>query len=476
MHLLPSSNRFYFLLLILFFLMSGCIKTSLPSNNNSNNQPVSTPVGTPTGNMVSKLIGPSGGAITSDDSAIELIIPANALSTNTTITVQQITNNCPGGISTYRFGPNGLQFSQPASLKFHYTANILNKTLGDLMGIGYQDSSGYWHRLKQFTNDTAQKILTATVKHFTDYAPFTVLAIDPAAATVRPGNTLGLQVQVAYSDDDDLPPLPGSIIPDIEADPYIIVYQEGKCNWEINGGQHTADFGQFVSDNGTLSITYEAPIQVPQTGNPVAVSATIDMGGMKFNGKKYNKTILVSNIKISENLVFLIDIEMDDNGTGESGSGSFTVDYKDGVTFKLTMVYATNQGVDTAIFSDIANRGPDMEPTSHMEGSSSSGATYTWQPDPNGEINIVSGSGIGIPEPQDENITLSFNGEGTYPKWQTVICAYNGCTTSYAGGNSSANFPYGMQFKATNDPQKLVLISNVVTGNPVLTATITPQH
>src|SRR5215467_14553380 len=68
------------------------------SNNNNNTDPAqSTPVGTPVGNATSKVIGPSGGTVTTDDGIISLVFPANAVSTNTTITIQPITNNCPGG-------------------------------------------------------------------------------------------------------------------------------------------------------------------------------------------------------------------------------------------------------------------------------------------------------------------------------------------------------------------------------------------
>lgn len=467
---------------VILFLISGCIKNNITGTNSGTppQQPQATSVGTTTGDQVSQVIGPGGGSIASSDNSVELVIPAGALSSSTTITMQPITNNCPGGLTTgFRFGPDGLHFNQPATMKIHYTADILGSVFSDFMGIAYQDSSGYWHRIKELTNDTVNKVLTATIKHFTDYAPFSLLIIHPPAATLRPTQTLNLQVQVAESDDDDLPPLSGPDgPPDVTADPYIIVYKDGKCNWEINGGQQSASAGQFITDNGTLNITYQAPDQVPQTGNPVAVSATIDMGGMKLDGKKYNKTILVSNITISDKLVYQVDLKMDDDGTGESPSGTLNVEYRDEVTFKLTMVYAVNQGVDTAIFSDIQNQAPTIDPSYYQDksGCSSCSVTYTWQSDPNGMINIDGGHGIGTSGPQGENISLTFSGNGTSPKWQTVICGDFGCATSYSGGTSSGNFPYGMEFTDTKEQQSVVLTSNPVSGLPVITAAITPQH
>ena len=89
------------LLFIISFsgLLFCCVKTSAPSGNNNpppnpqDVKPEPTAVGTPVGTLVSQTIGPNGGSIVSDDGVAEVIIPANALSANTTIGIQSITNN-----------------------------------------------------------------------------------------------------------------------------------------------------------------------------------------------------------------------------------------------------------------------------------------------------------------------------------------------------------------------------------------------
>jgi hypothetical protein len=78
-------------------------------------------------------------------------------------------------------------------------------------------------------------------------------------------------VEVAYSDDDEVLPLPGSVTTDITVAP-VIVYSSGQCDWAINGGLTDQDYGQFTTDQGRLAITYKASAQVPSKGNPVAVS------------------------------------------------------------------------------------------------------------------------------------------------------------------------------------------------------------
>ena len=56
-----------------------------------------TAVGTPMGVSNSATIDATGGTIFSADGRLEIIIPANALSASTTISIQPITNTIPQG-------------------------------------------------------------------------------------------------------------------------------------------------------------------------------------------------------------------------------------------------------------------------------------------------------------------------------------------------------------------------------------------
>src|SRR5688500_17752596 len=74
------------------------------------------------GEPVSEKIGINGGRLISSDKKVEIIIPAGALSSETMISIQPVTNLCKSGIGkTYRFEPSGLKFLVPATLVFHYT-------------------------------------------------------------------------------------------------------------------------------------------------------------------------------------------------------------------------------------------------------------------------------------------------------------------------------------------------------------------
>lgn len=65
--------------------------------------PDSTSLGTPAGNKTSKLIGPDGGIISSDDGKLELVFPAGALDIATDISIQPITLVIPNANKAYQF-------------------------------------------------------------------------------------------------------------------------------------------------------------------------------------------------------------------------------------------------------------------------------------------------------------------------------------------------------------------------------------
>src|SRR3989442_690804 len=74
--------------------------------------PAVTAVGVPIGLSDSLPIGTSGGTIASPDGRLEILIPANALSSITSIGIQLITNNTPGGAGiAYRLTPAGQLFN-----------------------------------------------------------------------------------------------------------------------------------------------------------------------------------------------------------------------------------------------------------------------------------------------------------------------------------------------------------------------------
>ena len=192
------------IIIMLMLVVYGCIKTSdlipkIPPDDN----PTITEPGIPVGDLVTKTIGKEGGSISSADGNAELIFPAGALDDATTISVQPISNTAPNGIgNSYSFLPEGIRFLQPVTLKFHYTADDLASTLAGLMGIAFQDSIGAWYRVTKFTNDTVNKVITAPIRHFSRWAHFDLLHINPSVLTLGVGKSINLEVEMVASDDE----------------------------------------------------------------------------------------------------------------------------------------------------------------------------------------------------------------------------------------------------------------------------------
>lgn len=472
-----SLGKQFLLFSCCLFLIYNCKKSNSSSSSSGSTQntvhPEPTAVGTPTGNSVSVAVGASGGSVKSADGMVELDIPAGALSANTNITVQPITNNCPGaGLEAYRFGPNGLHFNQPVTLKIHYTDAELQSTLADLMGIAFQDSAGIWYRFKTFTNDSVQKVLTVSIQHFTDYAEFYMLHINPDYATLATGKSVNLQVEVAYSDDDEIVALPGSAPPsDIDVDP-VIVYKSNQSIWAVNGGLTDQDYGSITDGQGTLAATYTAPSAVPASGNPVAVSATFDMGGMVFHGKKFNKTTLVSNIMIvGKKRSYFIQIAFTQHGSDVTGTTAFGADYTDNASFNFDIL-TTYGGLDTIRLYNFVNQPPVVSPTTGIDGQ----FTYTYTPDTYGEMNVTGGDGNALPDygpgqvfiGTKVQLRLIHTGAMT-PRWE--ITGPNSPPAHY-GGSISQGIPLVIDFYEKDQVQVIDPMINGVSG--LLLYTISP--
>lgn len=382
----------------LLLVLPGCkklVESLVPTIPNDSVPTVATPtdVGIPTGAVVSQTIGKTGGSIVSADGNVELIFPANALDSNTNISVQAITNNAPNGVgSAYRFLPEGIRFLQPVILKVHYTADDLAATLPDLMGIAFQDLTGIWYRVNNFTNDTINKIVSAPIKHFTDYTHFDVLRILPPTKTLQINKSQDLHVDVIETSDNELAQLNGD-----EVAPLIKTASKNVI-WSVNGtvnGNST-----FGTVSGTaLNTTFKAPAKAPKQ-NPVAVSAQIDIQ-FTVEGKTFNKTSLVTYIKIIEGAKFRLELTVTEP--------EVLLTYTD----ESNMVVLVNPDGSVAV-SDINNFAPTSTPLSYTDG----GCTFSWVPDAIGEMNITTATGT--TRGTDPILTLEFTHSGTlFPTFRT---------------------------------------------------------
>lgn len=112
---------------------------------------------------VSQVVGAAGGTVHIGPHT--LVIPPGALAANTVITAVV----SPDTVNVVRFGPQGLQFAQPAQLTLSYA----NCPLGGLLApwwIAYTNDSLSILELEPTTLHLLQQTLTANIGHFSGYA------------------------------------------------------------------------------------------------------------------------------------------------------------------------------------------------------------------------------------------------------------------------------------------------------------------
>ncbi len=110
---------------------------------------------------VAKVVGPGGGTIVVGSH--KLVIPAGALSRNTTIRAEQV----PSRVNSVRFAPEGLRFAKPAKLTLSYS-NCSPLLL--LKRVVYTDELLRILELIPSADDRRTRSVTGDSRHFSRYA------------------------------------------------------------------------------------------------------------------------------------------------------------------------------------------------------------------------------------------------------------------------------------------------------------------
>jgi hypothetical protein len=124
----------------LALVAAGCEAGS--SEPSWDGEPAPTEVGAPLGPVVSQVVGPDGGSVTSDDGELVLTVPVGALTDDVELTVQRVENLAWGGVGdAYRTGP-AVAFAVPATLAFGFDdPEVANAWALD---VATQGADGYW--------------------------------------------------------------------------------------------------------------------------------------------------------------------------------------------------------------------------------------------------------------------------------------------------------------------------------------------
>ncbi len=451
-------NRLTIILLILF-CFNGCKKTDPASIANNlpggiptgiDIQPAYTASGMPVDSAVSKIIGAGGGSITSGDGRMQLNIPAGALTTNTVITIQPISNECPGGIGVaYDMQPNGTKFTKPATLVFHYTDEELDSTDPYFLYVAYQDSLYEW--LSDFVYrdvDTLAKTVTLNINHFTGRSMGSIAMIVSFPSEVHSGETSLLRA-VDYtgpsassgggSGDDELSSLGNTS------------GLSGVSDWRVNqvpGGNSTVG---TVSGNGNLA-TYMAPATITARKTIyVSVKYKMTTTVTRYNrGKPVSFSQNSQYVRLSAGVTLLpklsyrVLVTLKATGTNPC----YLDKYTDTATLQVDI-----DGDDVTV-SNLDNQAPVDTPSA---GPSKDGLqTCSWSPDSKGELNIESGTGSVFPEGDvpagvEKVVTVTLTGSGSLPKWAITN---SGGGKSFTGGATIPSTPPQFRFHLNGNTQK----------------------
>lgn len=283
-------------------IAAACILICSCSRKNSSiEEPIDTntqtPVGSAAGEAIKKTIDANGGELASTDGRVQVIIPAGALSAAKEISIQPISNQLPAGIGqAYRILPHGDQFSKPVSIVFHYKVEDTLNTLAQFLDVAYQDENGSWQALNNTTVNRANRTLTVTTIHFSDWGYFKSMTLTPTERIVNTEEEVTLKVttRFPYVDPDDQPK--GQATTPVYTAPRELRPDEIK-GWTYQGE------GILIS-RGAQAF-YTAPKKVPDA-NPEAIVANIQM-------HRKGQFMLLANMTVvnNKNVTYLMVDEND---------------------------------------------------------------------------------------------------------------------------------------------------------------------
>lgn len=294
-----------------------------------------TAVGTPIGTSNSATIDATGGTIFSTDGRLEIIIPANALSTATVIGIQPVTNTAFGGAGEgYDLTPVGQQFAQPVTLRFHYDSTDLVGTDFHAFGIAYQKDDHIWYLFKSAVLDSVAETESINTTHFTPYSLYRKLSVDPGFGDIKVSESLSLKVrEVTFigGSEEELPIIG-------QAD----YSQPSLVHWTLNGTNFPAiEDGNITPISNSNSTTYNAPSSTSNmTSNPAVVTA--EVSGVALAGA--SKVYLISNVKVTGKN-FNVDVTYTGTSVFMAGSTLY-VNYTDFASFHLSL--------DTGFIADVS--------------------------------------------------------------------------------------------------------------------------
>lgn len=277
--------------------------------------PTATVLGTATGAATSVALGADGGTLASPDGTLKVTVPAGALASTTTISLQPITNHAHGGTGQgYRLMPEGQVFAKPVRLTFTYGDADLAGSAAGALGIAFQRPDRFWEWMDA-TVDTAARTVSVETTHFSDWSLVQGFRLFPHSSTVATGKTVALKAVYCYP----AQPIDGWLEPlgyACEGDDPVngIGFLHGISDWSVDGVVGGSGTKGTITADG-YDATFKAPSTVPAP-DTVAVSA-------RMVNRTAEKVLVVATVKIVESADYSGTIEF----TNAVAAGTATVNW-----------------------------------------------------------------------------------------------------------------------------------------------------
>lgn len=211
---------------------------------------------------VQQSIGAGGGVITSADGKFKLELPAGALGSSSSVSIQTISNTLPlGAGAAYRVLPADIKLLKPAVISFLYNEAEVDGLDEDALDLATQDQSGVWKRLKRSQLNKANRVLRAEVKHLGDFSFTGSYRLVPVKAGLGAGEKTQLMVytiQEKADGDEDEEAILGSIIP--------VTGSDDLDNWQVSGP------GSIITEGSAAEFTAPPAIDA---GATVEIAVTV---------------------------------------------------------------------------------------------------------------------------------------------------------------------------------------------------------
>lgn len=329
------------IIVFIYLLVSVTVSAQNKIVEDTASHPVITEPGKPIGKIIGKMMNKDGGRLVSEDGTVELIIPPDALSKKTTISIQMMTNTFQNGNGlSYRLEPSGIQFQQPVKIIFHYNPEESKDSAQLLMGIAMQDDSGQWYSLNQFTLDTVAKTISGNIDHFSIWSTFDNLKLVTFTGKYRlkVKQEVTLVIKGVFADQAHMDYNGMSILKTMPPPNFVVWW----VNYIFKGN---AEFGilekgkVFAEESDARFNNYFAPDNVPDRTtvmNPVTITARLEGIEDKYYKSRFpdvNTRILIYDVAYEVKMESIAEHKFPGSQLGDYtylDSGSFVISLSSG--------------------------------------------------------------------------------------------------------------------------------------------------